>query len=74
MQPLEHYFPGDRVTNSLNWSGIVQRVEDCPTCKAGIWILVYWKERETHTDSLVRKHPIIGHLANQIRKGGADGR
>lgn len=59
---------GDRVTNDLNWDGTITDIDRSQLSEDGFYYWVHWQEREHHKEKLVAKHPVCGHLRQEIRR------
>lgn len=59
---------GDRVTNDKGWHGVVDRVETSQPTEDGLYVWVWWKEREQHVEKIVQRKPVCGHLTSQIKR------
>jgi hypothetical protein len=64
---------GDSVTGvkgrvSYGWTGQIKAIEQLPDGR--LYYQVWWQERAASTDKLVAKHPVVGMVPDQIRRGG----
>ena len=59
----------DPVTSDKNWTGRITKIDSgYPLSEDGLYYWVHWKERENHAEAAVRRHPICGHLRQEIRR------
>lgn len=57
--------PAFKTALDFDLEGASKALDDSHSTEDLYW-LVWWEERSNHKQSEVRKHPILGHLTNQL--------